>query len=577
MQVLSVDISNFQMLKAVKLDITAQVLLVAAKNEQGKSSLQEAIKYAFTGEPTRVSRKKDLHALVRDGASRGHIAVKWDNGSGTISLPKGDYKRTGGDLNPAIPLLLDASQFAKSTPDQRREIILSLTGAKMSSDAIANKLIERACEKTKVEAIAPILWGGFQPGHEEAKRRASEARGAWKATTGETYGSVKAATWTAHVPAFSDQMIEQTKAEIVSIRQKLADDTQHLCAMKLAISEASRTEGIVNGLRQTASQYARIEAKLRHDEAELKKWEGVHAELSSKAGVRQKDEPTYCCPACSVVLRHDPTDGHLVEFLPQPPISTETKEALETSEKAVHMMLKSVENDIRDLKNADEAAKKLDAIAETAVKDPPNSGTVDTVEARVAETRKTLAKLQSDVVAAESAKAKAMQAGEKTAKAAKFHIDVTLWESIAEALEPGGIQIELIGEALIPMNQRLHVNATNSGWDRVTIDTEMEICLGGRPYGLCSESAKYRADLMIAEAIGTVSGLRFFVADRLDVLEASTHRLTALKWLHMLALSDELDQAIISGTFRSEPKTPSTFDVVWLENGEIVKPATASV
>ncbi|MGK9630576.1 hypothetical protein O6383_24315, partial [Salmonella enterica subsp. enterica] len=79
---------------------------------------------------------------------------------------------------------------------------------------------------------------------------------------------------------------------------------------------------------------------------------------------------------------------------------------------------------------------------------------------------------------------------------------------IADALSPDGIPGEMLAEALGPMNARLGASAVAAGWSIPQITADMEITGDGRPYALLSESEKWRADAMIAEAVSYLSGLR---------------------------------------------------------------------
>jgi len=570
MRLNNIEVHDFQMITNVSIAVESPVLLIAGQNEQGKSSMQEAIKYAMLGEMTRVSRQKDLGALVRDGATRGSISIDWDEGSGVVTLPKGTYKRSGEPM-PGLPFLLNPSLFATSPEDVRRSFIFGASGVKITSVDLAAKLVAMGLSKDKVSAIAPILRGGCAAGHDEAKRRASESRGAWKATTGEAYGAVKAATWVAQKPDFHG---EQLAADKLTLGQEIDPDinklSQQISELRGRHAAAADAEAKKARLRETAAKYARIASKLAIDEAELRSFETRQAEICAAAAKRLPDEPTYSCPACGVVVRHDHDSGKLVEFSSPPPVDAADRERFDECTRAIDLLRRSVENDKRDLKVADDAAKLLASLDDISAQDV-DPAKIQEMTTRLDDLRRVKGQVAERIRAGEEKKMFAEQADKKTAIAAGYHVDVTEWEAIATAMSPSGIPAELSKEATDPINQRLAASATATGWGKVTIDNDMEIRIAGRLYSLCSESARYRADLVLAEAFGQLTGAKFFAADRLDILEASTHRLTALKWLHKLAVDGELDQAIVSGTFKARPSVPRTFQVVWLENGEVVE------
>lgn len=109
----------------------------------------------------------------------------------------------------------------------------------------------------------------------------------------------------------------------------------------------------------------------------------------------------------------------------------------------------------------------------------------------------------------------------------------------------------------------------------MVITPDMEITYGGRLYGLCSESEKWRADAMITEAISNLSGLRMMVLDRMDVLEPAD-RTSLIVWMDILVEDlQALDTCIVMATLKEPPKKlPACFQCFWMADGEIVEPDT---
>jgi hypothetical protein len=164
----------------------------------------------------------------------------------------------------------------------------------------------------------------------------------------------------------------------------------------------------------------------------------------------------------------------------------------------------------------------------------------------------------------------AAQAVEQTAKAAQHHADVVAWEALAEALGPSGIPAELLAEALGPINDRLAATANMTEWFRVGIETDMTITAGpGRTYALLSESEKWRADAMIAEAITHLTGLRLLVLDRADVL-IGAERDRLFWWLDDLAADGAIDTALVFMSLKAPPAgLPDAITPFWIEDHEV--------
>ena len=139
---------------------------------------------------------------------------------------------------------------------------------------------------------------------------------------------------------------------------------------------------------------------------------------------------------------------------------------------------------------------------------------------------------------------------------------------MADALAPSGIPGELLAEALGPINERLARSSSIADWLRVGIQADMTITADvGRPYALLSESEKWRADAMIAEAIAHLSGVRVLTLDRLDVLDLKG-REDLLYWLDELADNEAIDTALVTGTLKGLPeRLPERIEAHWIENG----------
>ncbi len=129
---------------------------------------------------------------------------------------------------------------------------------------------------------------------------------------------------------------------------------------------------------------------------------------------------------------------------------------------------------------------------------------------------------------------RACRAEGKTKKAAEHHADVVGWTLIADKLAPDGIPGELLAQALKPINDALAQSAADTGWQAVTIDAEMAIRTGGRPYALLSESEQWRTDAMLTIAIAQLLGIKLALFDRFDVLDLDG-RGEALGWFDVLA------------------------------------------
>ncbi len=567
MRITNIKTKNFIGASNVDVKITKPICLIAGKNFSGKSSIQEAVRMALTGESVRVTLKKDYGRLITEGQTVGYAVVEHDGQQSAITLPNGAHEHTGDRPPAIIPFVLDAQRFSSLPANERLSFLFGLSSLRLDSDAVGARLLDKGCDTIKVDEIRPYLRAGFESTHKEAQSKARDAKAAWRAITGETYGSVKAATWKANKPENDGNRVRLAREELFSISEQIEKGVADLAVMQSAAARQAQQSEKISGLRERAGRYARIEAKLRKDEAELKEWQAKVEHEARQGGKQMPSEPTYTCPVCSANLRHDHTNGALVEFTPPPIVSNPEPEKLAEYQKARDLLARSVENDKRDLDSADLAARTLAEIDDASNEPAPAPEEIDAKKAKVAESRKEQKRLSGEVKTLEEGERSAAIADEKTDLARSHHNDVAQWEAIAEALAPNGIQGEMLAEALGPINARLLNSSVETGWMCVFVCADMAITGAGRTYELLSESEKWRVDAMIAEAISHLSGVRLLILDRVDVLDMAG-REDLLYWMDGLAANGEIDSALLFATLKALPANlPENIEAIWIEKG----------
>jgi energy-coupling factor transporter ATP-binding protein EcfA2 len=574
MKIDRIQTKNFLGARDVDLKLTKPVCLVVGPNGSGKSSLHEAVRQALTGESVRVHLKKDYHKLVADGADVGFCVVEHDGQHSAITLPNGAHEHTGQGLpSPLLSFCLDAQRFSRLDANDRRKFLFGLMGLQTDGPSVTDRLTAKGCDPDKIGQIAPFLRSGFDAAHKESQARARDAKASWRAVTGETYGGTKAITWRAPKPPTNKEAMQSVKEEIDILSQQVSDGTSAVGEMHGRAKAQAEQSARLSGLRERAGKYARIADKLRRDEAELKEWqEKVEQEEGKMAQANNPVGPTYTCPSCAATLRHH--NGALVVFHQQQDAvaPSDAQERLREYRNARDLFHRSVENDNRDLAIADSAAKALAEIESSGAEPAPAPEEIAEAAAGVAATKKELAAMELKLKELYADVRLAEQADRRTEAAQLHHRDVAQWESVADALAPSGIPGELLSEALGPINERLATSSSIAEWLRVGIQSDMTITAdGGRPYALLSESEKWRADAMIAEAIANLSGIRVLTLDRFDVLDIKG-REDLLYWLDELADNGDLDTALITGTLKGLPaRLPERIEAHWIENGLVPK------
>ncbi|HFT2061727.1 TPA: AAA family ATPase [Pseudomonas aeruginosa] len=572
MRITKLEITNFQGLRHAALDVSAPVLLVAGHNGAGKSSLLDAISMAFSGQPRRVSLKKEMDKLVTEGAKKGEARVEWLDAAYEVqvcgvALPTGK----GSPLtdSPFLPYVLDASRFAALDTKDRRRVLFDLSGASTSPNQIAERLVAKGHAAALVEKVKPLLRSGFPAAVEQAKAYASESRGAWKAITGENYGSEKAVDWAPELLATvvtEDQVAEAGK-NLQLLEDDLAEAQQALGASKQARQAADGRAQRIAKLRELVDLEPRRRNKLTTDEQNQDEWSEkvMAAELASSGSVPHQP---LTCPHCQGAV--DLQAGTLVVHQPPEQIAdAEAARRLPEYREYLASAQRAVANSQRDLDECLAAAEQIKALeAETA--QAPSAEAIANGEQAINELRQARDASRAKLVALQEALEAATQREASIAKAQAAHQEVVAWTGMADALSPTSIPAEILADAIGPVNDTLKRLSGTAGWPPVAISADIDVTFDGRLYGLLSESERWRCDATIALAIATISGLRLALLDRFDVLDVPARTQQAMKLFQSLAAGGEIDTLIVAGTLK-EPmaKTPDWLQAVWINAGQL--------
>lgn len=540
MKIEKIKVEGFLGLPHFAADVSEPVLLVCGPNGSGKSSMIEAIRFALTGEAPRAALKKDFPALLTAGKKSGRVALQIDGATVSRDVKTGAATGAPQEIG-ALVYTLDAPRLASMDANARRSALFGLMGVSFTPDSVSRELIERGHDPEHVERIKPLLRSGFDAAASEARKLAAESRGAWKEVTGETYGTVKAETWSAPSapdPCFgSDQ---NAAREIAALRNKYEETVRSAATLRAQKVAADQAESRLQQLRERAAKAPDLRAEL----------EKLDKRIAAQAPAQT---PIGDCPKCGTALAKAGSD-----------LVVATKGA---SEEPGSTLAEAVDAAMRrELQAAEQAQAILDEMVEQGKTAAPTEAALNRADGAIEVAKLQLDSAEAQYRAATEARRAAAENATRTARARELHELVSAWAGLEAALSPNGLPAELLARALKPMNDALERVHAASGWPLVVVTDDIAITAGGRPYGLLSESEKWRADAALAYAAAALSGCGLVLLDRFDVLDVPARS----QFMRLaIAQASYGVQTIAAGTLKAPPAAiAGATQVVWLGEGE---------
>lgn len=576
MKISKIEVANILGLHRADIEITTPILMVLGSNEAGKSSLRDAVSMAILGDPSRlkIKNKGELVQLMHGDAKKGRVTLlAGEELIGQYTLPKGEHEAQVIPGAEFLPYVVNPKLTASLDDKALRQMLFQLTRCKASPEVTAKLLIARGAREELVEEVKPMLRAGFPSASKDAAERATQAKGAFRALTGDNWGSIQSADWEMIIPDAPDMPDVSPEAidAVIANHTKAASDVEngvkYIAGLEAKIGSANSLESRRAELTEAAGLLKRAQTKLATDQETLEELENALTAAQSKLKDMQAGVVPVACPCCQELLRINGQTLEKFSGLKADANATSTL-ALEVnkSKSAVDMLKRTIANDIAAVTTAQNAAADLEALnkEEVATVKP---GALEAAEQKLNECRLLADKLRAKVEAMKQRQEAIANADYTTEKAREHHADVLAWTLIADALKPDGIPAEILGNALKPVNDSLAILSRISGWKKVEISTDMAITADGRIYGLMSESAQWRIDTLLAAMISQISELKFIMLDRFDVLDGQGRK-QLIGMLRTLADMKLIDQAIVCGTNKEVfLGMPADIGQVWVDNG----------
>ena len=587
-----IKITNFMGITDTEIDLTAPLNIFSGTNEAGKSSIRDALLWAFCGSARGLRTHNEQSALIHEGAKVAEVTVYLTDGHAftrrktqkTAATVMGEIPDIG--LSPAI--LFDPYTFLSWPEGDRRELLFKIipglnpTGSNVFDrlfrwpgiDAIVPMPTKREEETEQVEIIRSIAKmaasHGF-PGAEkecvskrrEAKRVRDEYKGATEPEKTLIIDGQEFDIPTLNLPAIEATLKELQKEKDDLLRQKGAGEAR---AKRLATIRG-QLEKIGALPLPPAEDFIR---QLRQDLQDGQNAMTVVMEEIEQSTVAEQFFPATCpaitlesmaCPKAGIRVGHTPQKPGVIDSLKQnqqglnktlDEISDKLAEAKRQTDEYQALMARktALEEELTRLQNEPEAGADLDAEIATRQRRIDRGVAFDRA---VHDYNLALGRYQDTLTH--------LAAAEQ---------ETIIYDALQKALAPNGIPSQMIAEALDGINELLDEAATHLFPGRyLHLTGELGIVLQNSPYVTLSKSAKYRVGVAFQYALARLTGARILLIDEADILDDDRQG-DLIKFL--LAKVADFDQIMVFMTCTEPPKFAmgdGKLQVWWLENGKV--------
>ena len=576
MKLQNITITDFLGLRAFRAEF-GNLTLFCGPNGSGKSTIRDAIAFALTGRPSRgIVLKKDFACLAHNGAKRGQVAVTAVAGLDQIEFARdtktatcpGSFEISGISL---MPYCLDPGAFSALSADDRRRVIFEISGLSPTPKEVANRLVKRGVDPVDAKAWADMVTtSDFGHIAAQVKSLAREEKGVWRGITGEIWGAEKALNWCSPVTGLRDET--ELKTQVDALNSEIAKAQKELGVMSGATQERVRRLARIAELKHAgdpedvAQQLA--DAQKIFDMAVQTHDDALNDLELARGAVLEKNH--WECPKCQAKVVF--TGSALEEYVPPKDGRGHTLVELKRMEDRVAALKASVSRKAEIIGSMTDRLEKANRARETI--EELNQGLPEDRASLLGPIKSLIAKKEGErsalvegLLVVKGHNRAVQRAIEDTQAAAETNRKILNLLRIGEAMEPSGIQSELLHDALSQLNERLSTICSAAGWDGVGVADDMTVYCGHRPYQLCSESEQWRINASMAIAIATLSGVGFSVLDRMDVLDLrSREKLMAFLYSLTCPSKTALGEfsCVVLATLKEPPKERPGFVVHWL-------------
>lgn len=546
-----IKVRNYRGVQRADIELN-HITLVAGRNEQGKSSLAEAVQAVLTGTPIIPNvNKKDAKVLVHDGAEGGQVGL-WtgDAADRMIEWPKCTVvAEDGAPYSSRIAVGL--SHPFDMEPDMRARWLGGYIKAVPTLASLTAEMADAGYSAKATEQVwnAVNAKNGWDETYQRARQFSTKTKGQWEEVTGEAYGSKKAVSWMPeHYPEGFDH--ETLKSHVTSTAETTINLMGHAAVAadrihRLEISVAAGKEA--ENPEELAAALSALKASAKTKAAQRDAIPTDH-ELAE----------TLDCPLC---------DGKLLvsSIKPLVLLPFDAKKAEARRAQHAEQLLKRAEHDAdckRIAGQVDSLERQLQRARSVRDEAAQAAAELEKIGANTGAS-------ETDIASAkvlESAAKVALLAFERKQRADELHKLIEQNEKLVALLAPEGLRQRALAAGLNLFNQWLSDQALIAGWPPVRFDESLRPHYGTRPLWAASESGKWRARAMVQMVLAKMDESPVIVLDGADVLDgpARNQLFTALNAAEF--------KSLVCMTIANRAKVPNLREAAlgesyWIEGG----------
>jgi hypothetical protein len=398
-----------------------------------------------------------------------------------MALSPAERARQFGERFQTSPTQADLATWAREHPD-----------AGLSSPAL-------------VEALwAEIELHGWDAEWKAAAEHGTKLKGRWEGITGGRWGSKIAKTWC------PSPLIPGETYNLGAARERQTEAQAHLEAL---LGHAAVAAADIEALEERAERLVAAEEELATCRttvaAFVKQCEDIVIRKNAK-GAPVDTSTLPGCPHCGEKIRivQDATRKYVHLEKAPPPVP---KEELRAARDAIRKW----DEEIRDLS---------DLIDENGASAAELGGEVKACQAAKAKlldikARPKVGPEQVNIARGQVADAaRQAEAIDAFQRASAIYEDWSKHVVLIEGLSPEGIRKTVMNRKLSAINGKLGEFCAVAKFNDAALTEDLDCEYDGRPYGLLSESEKWRVDLVLACLFGQQEHSRLLVLDRFDVV-----------------------------------------------------------